>query len=498
MDLGNAFNLKTGGFDSPEIVRMNQSLFRYKLQNPKASNTDIMIRMQELLSLGHYGITPREMTLGYRKNPKKPGYGFYLENPGYEFQFCIDPKPVFKVGKEFKFEQTTSGDTPPLIQNPLTGGSYGGATGIIPPYWYDVMLRKTSRYTMAKNIAMTFMMRSLVGQAPIKVTKVDDTVDAGTFTPTAEGRAGIDYNNTYEVHKFDAYKYLLHSGLTWEVMIALEGMIDVQADVIDDLALAHALLVDMDFWEGQYSAIVAGKYRRWETGAWGATEEIPLGSASVLTTNAKKHRLFFDLTSGKTYYPAVGAGNENKYHSSTLRESYKSPSGSAVFDFIVDIAEQMKNKNRKLEWIAVTSGVTTMLSKDDRFLNTQFDTGNIRFQDESGYLGRIRLGGSGGTVDVWEIPNNAIAAKTTADTPTVSIVDMIFGGEYRKTGIIAPFAPFSLFVDKGFEVKAVGVGGSGVLRMNDTAVITTKSVQAVLPWDTEALVLGQIVNTAHL
>jgi hypothetical protein len=494
LELGSAFNIKQQ-FDMSQYQAMDMALLNYKLQNPKASMTDIMIRMQEILSVSHYGITPRELIFGFKKSPQKPGYGIQLQEVGYEMKFKEDLKPIFKEGNEFKLEQTSGGDTPPLIQNPLTNPTYGGSTGIIPPVWLDIMIRKTSRYTMAKNLAMVFMMKNLVDVAPIKWTKVDDSVDNATFYPIAEGRAGIDYNNTYKVHRLDCYKYLFHSGLTWEVIVALDGKIDVQADVIDDLALAHALLLDRDFWEGQYAAIVSGTYRRWETNAWANSVEIPLGTASVKTTYAKKHRLFYDLTTGKTYYPAVGAGDENKYQSSTPREEYLSPSGSVIFDVFVDLAELMKAKNRRLEWIAVTPGIATMLAKDSRFQNTLYKTGTIRFQDEGGYLGRVAIGGTNNSVDLWEIPNNAIAAKTTDDA--VAITHLVFGGEYRKTGVIGQFAPFGLFVDEGFEVKAVGVGGSSVLRRNDTKVLTTKSVQAVAPWDTEALVLCQIVNTAH-
>jgi hypothetical protein len=494
LELGSAFNIKQQ-FDLKQYEAMDMALLNYKLQNPKASMTDIMIRMQEILHVGHYGITPRELMLGYRRNPTKPGFGIQLQNVGYEMKFNEDLKPIFKEGSEFKLEQTTGGDTPPLIQNPLANPTYGGSTGIIPPIWLDIMIRKVSRSTMAKNIAMTFMMKNLVDVAPIKWTKVDDKVDDGTFYPVTEGRAGIDYNNTYKAHRIDAYKYMLHSGLTWEVMTALDGKIDLQADTINDLAVAHALLLDRDFWEGQYTGIVSGLYRRWETNAWANSEEIPLGTDSVKTTNAKKHRLFYDLSTGKTYYPSTAAGDENKYHQSTLREAYLSPTGSVIFDVIPDLAELMKNKNRKLEWIAVSSGIATILAKDSRFQNSLYKTGNIRFQDENGYLGKISVGGTASGVDVWEIPSGAIEAKTTDDS--VSITHLIFGGEYRKTGVIGQFAPFSLMVDDGYEVVARGVGSSSVLRRNDTKVLTTKSVQAAKPWDTEALVLSQVVNTAH-
>jgi hypothetical protein len=185
-----------------------------------------------------------------------------------------------------------------------------------------------------------------------------------------------------------------------------------------------------------------------------------------------------------------------KYQSSTLRANYLSPAGSNIFDFIVDLAEMMKNKNRKLEWVALTSVAATMLSKDDRFINSQYKTGNVRFQDETGFMGRVPIGGTSTFVDVWAIPDGALAAKTTADSPALAITGMIFGGEYRKTGIIAPYAPFSLVVDDGFEVVAVDT--VNVLRRNDTKVLTSKSVQAVAPWDTEALVLGFLMATAHV
>jgi len=490
-ELGGAFALQRS-LDKSVYLSIGESVLNFKNEHPNATNTEIFIHMQNCLSVAHYGIAPIDMVRGYRRSPKDPRKYQGLENPRYQFQHGQDMMPSFKLST-----QTTSGDTPPLVKNPLTSPTYGGSTGIVPPYWLDVMIRATSRACIAKNFAMTFPMTALVDVAPIKTTKPDTKVDDGTIKPVLEARAGVDYTNTYTAHNFDARKLMIHSPLSWETMVALQGKIQVQADILADLAKAHALVIDSEIFEGLYTAMVSGMYRRWESTAYGVSEEIALGAASVLTTNAKKHRLFYDITTGKTYYPSTASGDENKYQQSTRREEYLSPDGSEIYDLIVDMAELQKKKGHKLEFVALSTILTTNLVKDDRMISADKVTGKPQFQNENGYLGQINIGGSAGKVDVWEIPDNSIASKTTADT--VSIVGVIIGGEYRQTCIYAPYAPFGIFVDKGFEVVSDTIHGAAVstLRMNDTQVITSKSVECIAPWDTEAAVIAQVVATAH-
>ncbi len=494
----------TGGFaikhdmSDAQFQGLQSAMFRFKHENPEASNSDYMIRLQTALSRIHDGVAPIDMINGYKEvtdaktNEKKAQI---IKDAVYTFQMGESPKAVFKEDKVIALEQTTKIDTPPILENPLPNATYGGADGILQPYMSEIILRRASRKTCAKNFAQILPLKGLRGMGIYKETLVDDSVNDGSFTPVGEMEVGQEYQNTYNKFYFDAYKYMLHSGFSWELLEEAAGQIELISDVMEDLGDAHGLLVDRDYFEGQYSAITSGTFRRWEGSDWGESAEIPKGKAVVTGANAKYHKLFYDISTGKTYYPSDTLADNMKYHESVRRDTTLSPDGQDVFDVIVDAAELMVKKDRELEYVAVTPELLTRLTKDERFLDAFKLTGYFKFQGEGCFMGQVAIGGSASVVDLWLIPPKSLSAKQTDDTSPVEITDLIMGGQYKKSGIIAPYGQFGLMVDDGFTTKTVN--SKTVLRRNDSKVLTTKSVQGVVPSDVEALVMIYCVKTAH-
>lgn len=390
-------------------------------------------------------------------------------------------------------EQTTATDPAtgdPLLRNPLATPTFGASTGIIPAFWMDRMIRDVSRYTMAKNFAMIFPMPAAVAQAPIK--KGAAQAFLSTLTPVAEGRAGSEVANAYSLWQIDAYKYKYHSGMTLEVLKVVMGYIEFLLDLSRDMAEAYDLLIDNDYFESQYEAINQGFIRRWNGSAWAFATPIAHGSASVLTTNAPKHTLFFGLTDKKLYTAAVGAGNENKFDSSVLHTD--APTNLAVWDIFPWLAKLLKDKRAKAEYVIIHRSLTPLLAMDSRFTNSQIRAGSFQFDSENGFLGRFNLGGTQSTVDVWEFPAGVLDAKVTVDTTPRAVLPIAMG-EYRRSGLIAPWIPFNLTTEKGFEVKTVD--GVSVIRENDTEVLTATGHQCVVPWDTNGIVWCKVIREAH-
>lgn len=482
---------------------VQRTMANFELQNPKATMSDTMININEALEMGHNNVTPRQMKLGYRKVFDKTDNRVkaqMLKAAAYAFEFTKNPKPRFEVDENLvELEQGTSTDTPPIVQNPLATPTYGGVDGIIRPYVSDLVLTEVSRKTMAKNLALVYPAKGLVGEGFIKATKPDGSVADGTFHPVAERSSGQSYYNGYKRFTFDIHKHMLHSELTWEVLRAAQDNIPLMKHLMKEHSIAHALMEDTEYWESQYTGITKGLYRRWNpTGnAWGVAEEIPNGKGTVVGANAKYHKLFFNLGDGTTWLPSDVEADNLKYQSSVRRSAVFSKDNSDIFDLTVDLAELMREKegNRQFDYIAVNPKMLTLLAKDSRFLNAFDLTGEIRFNGEYCFMGKIAIGGSTSMVDVWLVPNGSLGPKQTEDTSPIEVQGLIFGGSYGGSGIIMPFDAPGIMIDDGFEV--VTEGGKQVLRRNDTKVLTTKSCVGIVPSDMENLVMAIVVDETH-
>jgi len=449
------------------------------------SPSDRYTMLNQLMFAAHMGMTPRQLTLG-RVDKKRS-----LSNVSISMQ-----NGQMIVEYEIVKNEAGTGTDPsagdPLINNPLTNPTFGAAGGVIPPMWLDMMIRQQSRFLQAKNFAKIVPMSAPVDMAPLKKTKSEDWLSG--IKPVKEGRAGVDVRTAYSLWKFDAYKYLFHSGLTLEIVKASAGKIAVVEDLAADLMEAFDLLIDLDYFESQYAAITLGKIRRFDpvADAFNVTAtDVAQGSAAYLTANAPKHVLGYSTVDKKIYTPAVGAGDENKFQGSVLVSPWVN---LELWDVLPFLADLLKEKRASMDYVDMHPKLTMNVVQDTRFTNSQYKTGLIAFTGERGFLGRVPLGGSSTVTDVWELPQGILDNKTTSDGGAYKIYPVL-AGQLQRSGLIGPWIPPGLTMDKGFEVKSVD--GVDVLRPNNTDVFSVMGEQAVVPWDLDGLVLLKVVKVAH-
>lgn len=449
------------------------------------TSSDRFTLLNQLMFAAHVGVSPRQLALGrVDKMHKLENIAINFGKSGIEIDYDVVKNEV-GTGTD-----PAAGD--PLIENPLLNPTFGASGGVIPPVWLDMMMRESSRFLQAKNFAKIIPMSGPVDMAPLKKTKAEDWITG--MKPVKEGRAGTDVRTAYSLWKFDAYKYMYHSGLTLEVVRAAAGKIEIAADLIADMMELYDLLIDLDYFEAQWSALIAGKIRRFDVAAadWAENADIAQGAASMLTVNAPKHCLWYSIADKKLYVPAVVGGNENKFQASTPHPDLLL--NLELWDIIPMASSLLKNKRAKAQYCNFHLELSRRLAMDSRFTNSIYKTGSIAFEGEQGYLGRFPIGGSSSSTDVWEMPLGMLDSKVTDDVGPLTIYPILVG-EYGRSGAICPWIPPSLGMDKGFEV--VQVDGVNVLRPNDTDVFTTKGEQGVIPWDINGIVMIKVVKEAH-
>jgi len=296
----------------------------------------------------------------------------------------------------------------------------------------------------------------------------------------------------YTLWQMDAYKYKYHSGLTMEVLEVVQAYIQFVADLTGDMRLAYDLLIDQDYFESQYEAINQGKIRRWNGSAWAFATEIAQTTAAVMAANAPKHVLWYSTVDKLFYTPSVTPGDENKFQASTVHAD--APTNALLLDLPLWAAGLMKKKGARAEYYNFHPDLIPIMASDPRWNNLQVRSGNIVFASEQGYLGKFFLGGTQSQSDVWELPQGVLDAKVTADVGAYKIYPVLVG-EYGRSGVIAPWIPVNMTMDKGFEVKTIDA--VSVLRPNDTEVFTLTGHQAVMPWDINGLSIVKVVKVAH-
>lgn len=534
-------------FTLAEFKAMQERFALWKMENPKATSSEELIALMRLYEIHNYGVTSKDLTLGksidyiyedgaYRRVEAAVNGIFYCDpNKRGELPTCMFNRAKFKLsddGKRLSFKEfvrdaeslkterlekleeirlsvadtgtaTASGKS--LLESAIDTG-FGSSSGVIRPVFMNMLLELVSIQAFMKNFVSIEPMDDATFYFPMKTSVVtDDSNMTRTALPTPEGLAGTDHSISYDRYEINAWKFLRHAELTDEVNELIGKFINVQSHYVEDLAQGQALLWDWPILEGILTMIVRGTWRRPKKGTpwtWDITTEIPWGKASVLTTNAKLNYLFQDmsgtaLTDGIIYEPAVTTGNEFKYDSSTVRQG--STSEDETYEGIMALASLLKDKNSALEYVILSdSKQTERLFKDGRFLDARMMTGNPKFQDERGYLGRVAIGGSSTQTDVWEAPNGLVEAWDSDDTPTADVLTPIIGGRYGRAWHHGVLTPLNMRVDRGMEVKAAGVGSANVLRDNETMVITTSTKGSSWPGDYhDAAILWQALADGH-
>jgi len=328
--------LFTGKLTDEAFRRIQSEFVMFKARNRNASPTELLIGLHRLYERELYGVTANDLERGYqiryRRNPDNPTQivkeksavrGVYLSSPSgnghptafpvavYERDEWKQDGGVLKTEKAFyqdldqqrainlaaEYTSRDMGDGASLLESGVDTG-YGTTTGVITPVFMNMFMRLAAEKTVFKNFCSLVPMPDMTFYFPIRNSRVSDntTEVSPTAAVTREGRAGLDLTLKYTKWEVNGWKFLRHFEITEEVGLLLGRFINVQADAVEDLAQAHALLWDYSIAYGMVSMLRTGYWRRWdETATAGfkdSNTEIPFGAASVTTTNNKNHNIY--------------------------------------------------------------------------------------------------------------------------------------------------------------------------------------------------------------
>lgn len=524
--------------------RIQKQFLAYRCQHTKASPTELLIGMHRLYETEMFGVSARDMVRGYQvkyeTDPSDPTKvyklkskvrGLFLSSANgvpdptsfptavYERddwkvengkfmnqkQFYHDLESQRAINLTAEYTARDMGDGASLLDSGIDTG-YGTSTGVITPIFQDLMLRLAAEKTMWKNFVTLVPMPDMTFYFPMRNSKVTDnsTEVSATAAVTLEGRAGLDINIKYTKWEVNGWKFLRHFEITDEVKLLLGKFLNVQGDLVEDLAQAHALLWDYSIAYGMKSMLTAGLWRRWDqtstAGFKDSDTEIPFGAASVLTTNAPSNYLFQDLSAGsagKIYTPSVVTTEEFEWENAVARAG--STDADELLEGISALGTLLEGKGSKLEFIALPSNKAELLFNDPRISNQNIVTGITQFESENGYLGRLNIIGTSTMVDVWKYNNDVHPDGFASDDGTPVQLYPVWGGSYGKFWALGTYTPYYLRIDDGFQVMddTGVVNGVDVLRSNETSVFTSGSRGSSWPLDYHHLGCLWISQTAQ-
>lgn len=523
--------------------RIQVQFVSYKYQHPQASATEMLIGLHRLYEREMYGVSARDLVRGYQvryqRDPDDPNKVYKLKSkvrglflsslngvgdpnsfPSAVYErdewkiedgkhmtekmFYHDLQAQREINLAVEYTSRDMGDGESLLESGIDTG-YGSTTGVITPVFQDLMLRLAAEKTMWKNFVSLIPMPDMTFYFPMRNSIVSDNTTAVAFdsVATGEGLAGLDIAIKYTKWEVNGWKFLRHFEITDEVRLMLGKFINVQADMVADLAQAHALLWDYSIAYGMKSMLVTGLWRRWDETATASFKdsdtEIPFGKASVLLGNAKLSYLYQDMTTGagKIYEPSATTGEEFVYDDSVAR------AGSAATDELLEgisaLGTLLENKGSELQFVALPSSKAELLFNDPRIANQTINTGITEFSSENGYLGRVNIIGTSTQVDVWKYNTDVHPASYEDDDPvTTKTLFPVWGGSYGKFWALGTYTPYYMRIDDGFEViDGAGVGAGGVLRSNETSVFTSGSRGSSWPLDYHHLGCLWLADEVH-
>lgn len=543
----------------PEFIHMQNRQAAWRAENPGASPSEDLLTLQRLYEQHNYGVTSRDLTLGrsidyveedgnyYRVESQVRGY--FQGNPNRlgDLPECHFVRTRWKVenGKKMSYNEyvidsqiqkslrdeeiklaagvpdphTTSeqtGVTSKSLMHTAVESGFGSTDGVITPVFMNMLLELVSHKAFFKNFINVQPMPTMSFYFPMCHSRVQDVTIDGTIEafdqdalPTPEGRAGEDFEIDWGKWEVNGWKYLRHFELSNEIGEMIGQYIGVGQKYLEYIAEGMSLLWDWPIFLGiqtmltrgvwRYPRLSSGTYTWYTTGT--KSIAIPWGSASVLTTNAKKNYLFQDLATGagKIYEPSVTTTEEFVYQLSTARDY--SATTDTLIEGIMALASLMDEKHSQLQYIILTDSVQKEnLFRDADMRNLTIRSGEAKFQSEDGYLGQIAIGGSSSFVDLWIAPHGfvpSVTGDTTATTYTTgTTLYPIFGGKYGGGWNQGVFTPFNLRVDDGMESRTDG-DSVNRLRPTETKVTTASQKGSSWPANYNDVVILWESRTAH-
>ena len=539
-------------FVGSEFQMMSNRIALWDMQNPNAKPRERLRFLLAQYEKHNWGVSSRDLALGKSVDYVKDGdkylkvesdvRGYFYCNPNTKGDLpeCHVERTRFKLangkrmsekeylidsrreqdGRNFKLTYTITPDvhttgeqtdvsSKSVMESAIPTG-FGSTSGIITPVYMNMLMELMSFHAFMTPFVTVQPMPSMSFYFPIKLTKVESDPDYQLASkPTPEGRAGMSgYEIDWTKWEVNGWKYLRHFELTDEISELMGQFLPVTQKYIEDMGIGMAMLWDYSIVEGMQQMLLSGywRYPKYTAGtpgdyAWVVNEkEIPWGKASVLTTNAKYNYLFQDLSGGtydgKIYYPGSTTGDEFEYQTSGYAR-LQTTTADDLIEGILALGTLLKNKGSTLEYVILTDSLQTeRLFRDANMRNLQIRTGDLKFQDATGYLGKLAIGGSVSYVDLWEAPVGHIPSRATTDAAPITVYPII-GGKYGMAWNQGIFSPLTMRIDEGFEAVA-DAGSVARLRPTQSKVTTASSKGSSWPGDYHHLVILWTSNTTRL
>ncbi len=492
-------------------IRLGHQMIRNEAGR-EASPSEILQLHQDVLYAHRYGASPLDLERGMI------AFGPNRGKKIVDSKIALANKEGSLMGMEIRlasaaastgvstFQGGAAADKS-LIYSFWDTGLHGSTAAVMPVTFVADMLRKRSRSSVFLPLCKQGIAPDLTWEYPIQTNTIYDELFEGTnlrdlkaaILPREEGESGTAHiRPKFDNANHSCRGYMLHSTETAEAVASRAyGLLGVRAKTEEFLATAPGALGDYDIVQAFWNGMELGYQRRFKatTNAWDvATHEVPFGKATFINGENRKHVVWWDYLNGKFYLPHNGV-NYRKYAAGEAWPAGVFPAAAnKLFEVLHMLRLMMAKKFRKLEAVWISTDFLTSLALDERSMNRLYETDNLVLSGEPGYKGTVRLPGTGDRVAIFEYQDGAVPGFSTADTDPLSIASLIIGCELGQAVTFAPFWPWTLMVDKEYEVETVD--SQSVSRPTLRNVLTSYHMEAVEPDDLGAMVIAKCMNQA--
>jgi len=492
-------------------IELGQEMFHREAKRDMGPSERLQL-LQDVLYAERYGASPNDLRRGVI------AFGPHAGKRISESRIALGANEGSLMGMEIKlasaaastgvstFQSNAAGDKA-LVQSFWDYGLHGGSASVIPALFVANLLKKRSRSTVFLPMCMQGIAPDLTWTHPIQTNTVYDELFEGTdlrdlkatVLPREEGEAGTAHlRPKFDDANHSCRSYMWHSTETAEAVAARGyGLLGVRSKIEEMLAAAPGAVGDWDIIQGLWNGLELGYQRRYKasTNAWDvATFEVPLGKATFINGESRKHVVWWDYLNGKFYKPHNGA-NYRKYANGEAWPAGVFPaSANKLFEVLHMMRLMMAKKYRRLEAAWISTDFLTSLALDERSMNRLYETDNLVLSGEPGYKGTMRLPGTGDRVAIFEYQDGAMPQYSTADTVPLAIQSLLIGCELGQVMLFAPFWPLTLMVDKEYTVETVD--SQSVMRRTLRNVLTSYHMEAVEPHDLNSVVVVKCMNVA--
>ncbi|MCL4304295.1 hypothetical protein KJZ99_00070 [bacterium] len=402
----------------------------------------------------------------------------------------------------------TAGDRA-VVTAPVDDGLLGRASAVMPIALLAEILRLRGRKRSHTWLSqpgpapdLTFRLPLVTSSAESKGFDADargklSTLKSG-IVPRAEGGIGYEVGVDVDFFDFMSCGYMFHCPTSWELMASRGGrMLRLENMGNEHMMELMDLVDDHDTILGLFTALTKGYVRYRQSAAWDvATREVARGKARYITTNALKYWWWFDQTGGQFYTPHAGANYLKYANASAVTSGFfgTSPVPHPIFKVLYALAALLDDRNQPLEAASFPRDLLMQLGADEKHQNKLYETGDdVRFTGDPGYVGTIRLPGSGERVAIIKQAAGSVplASIGTADTSALYPQGLVIGGSVGRAMVHKTVWAPTLTVEKEYKLNA-----SDVTRPTGRNVATLYNLRCIEPFDLESVAMIQVMDGA--